>query len=276
MGNCTPYINENNKELPVATKIEAPLATKIEDDKYEEALPDKGTQYMDFDGNKENIVKWLLYYVCSNNKDIVLNIINKLYEKNYNIILSDENTSVLIEVCRKGKNWEHIALKLLEKIELCDIFKYNVNKYGTRTNALYWSCKNAMLSVSKILVSNECIYDYGTFYYALNNNMIELANIMVDNSHIRSFISEIRQEGCLHISCKNNLENLSLKIIEFTRKDSIKFIDGMGNSALEYAIDNNMNKTIVKLMEFYSFEELHKINKFNEYAKTTNIMDQYM
>jgi hypothetical protein len=60
------------------------------------------------------------------------------------------------------------------------------------------------------------------------------------------------------IACHNNLDKVSMKILENLEKCNIRQINNDNCCALSYALQNNMKNAILKLLEFNLIDKKYK------------------
>jgi hypothetical protein len=240
MGNCT----SNNKELPIATKIEESNNDKI-DDKDKDKIDDKDK--IEYD---ETILNYLIKNIVLGHKNIVYDFIKQLYDNNYNKSLFNDKTTILIEVCKKG--WEEIAVLLLKKPELCNI---NFHDEDDRSALHLCSINHNMEDIVNILLKNDAKVTFN-----ITCNMIISGKVSILND----ILSNPSEE--LIISIKNNTLLLTYCIDFFF----MRFIE------YDYIKRGMLNSIVIKLMKYYSCDELNKIPNFIKYVnENTVIVTEY-
>jgi ankyrin repeat protein len=180
---------------------------------------------------------------------------------------------------------ENVAMKILERIDECNIGKVITNGKVTDNGrtALIFACWNKMESVAmKILERiDECNisqFDKNgctALIWACINKMESVAMKILERID-KCNIGKITNNGstALILACENKMENVAMKMLERIDKCNINKVNSCGNCALLIACKKNMENVIIEIIKYK--EDINILFKILNKDIRKNVLHSYI
>lgn len=195
------------------------------------------------DNNGNNVMHLCLQY---NQKKMVLHLIDKI-----NLNFLSQNNETILQVALNYQNTEIINIFIDKNINLNNQEK----EYGLI--ALHQSVINNLSLFTEKLINKNSNINAQDFYgntplmFALNDNLIEQVNILINNNNLNYNLTNLNGETSLHILLKNfnkyiNYEKIIKILINGT---DLNIQDNNGITCLYYIIKNNILEKYKDIIE---------------------------
>ena len=195
------------------------------------------------DNNGNNIIHLCLQY---NQNKMILYLIDKI-----NLNFLSQNNETILQIALNYQNIEMANIFINKNISINNQEK----EYGL--TALHQSINNNFFSITEKIINKNGNINAQDFYgntplmFALNDNLIEQINILINYNNLNYNLSNLNGDSALHILLKNynkfiNYNKIIEKLIDNT---DLNIQDNNGNTCLYYIIKNKIVDKYLNILE---------------------------